>query len=118
LKDSIVEGIGPFEVEDEPYLMEVADDIEVLLDSRYTGTSESYVAQDWHEDRPRPLMWRRRQGKGEVLYFALGHRCGRYDLQDLTPELPVVMDGPWGTAAFDTLISRCVAWGVGAGSAG
>jgi hypothetical protein len=113
-EDALIEGLTPFKVPDEPYLMEMSAEVEMLLEARYTGASESYVAQDWHEDLPRPIMWRRKYGKGEVLFLALGHRCGRYDLQDLTPELPVTMDGPWDSPAFTELLRRSVGWGVGA----
>jgi hypothetical protein len=115
--DPLVRGLGAFKVVDEPYLMEMSGEVEMLLEARYTGSSESYVARDWHQDLPRPIMWRRRHGPGEIVFLALGHRCGRYDLQDLSPEIPYGMEGPWDDPTFQELLRRCTAWGAGFDSA-
>ena len=70
--EPLLDGIGPFEVDDEMYVIEHAADIDVLLHSRWGGE-----AMGRHFDAAdRPLMYRRRVGDGGVLYLALGH-CNR-----------------------------------------
>ena len=72
--DPLLDGINtPFEVDDELYVIEQADDdIEVLLHTRWGGEAMGRT----FEEAFRPLMYRRKVGDGGVLYLALGH-CNR-----------------------------------------
>jgi type 1 glutamine amidotransferase len=95
-----------FEIDDELYVIEHADDIEVLLETRWGGEA---MRQHFDED-VRPLMYRRKVGQGGVLYLALGH-CNRPfdkprpDMDD-RPDLR----GPWGMPLFQELIRRGIDW--------
>lgn len=108
--DPLLAGIGPFEVDDELYVLECADDLEVLLHARWGG--EALGGRTFPEEQ-RPLMYRRRVGEGGVLYLALGH-CNR-PFDKPRPELPDQPDrrGPWDLPVFRELVARGVAWAAG-----
>jgi uncharacterized protein len=105
--DPLVEGIEPFEVDDEIYVIEHGDDIDVLLHTRWGGEA---IGGRHIDEGVRPLMYRRRLGKGEVLYLALGH-CNR-PFDKPRPDAPDAPDrrGPWGLPVYQELIRRGIAW--------
>jgi hypothetical protein len=105
-EEPLLDGIAPFEVDDEMYVIEHADDIDVLLHSRWGGE-----AMGRHfEDAVRPLMYRRRVGDGGVLYLALGH-CNR-PFDRPRPDGPDMPDrrGPWALPVYTELIRRGIEW--------
>jgi type 1 glutamine amidotransferase len=108
----LVAGLEPFEVVDEPYILELRAGWDVLLDAQYTGEAPGYVAGPWLEDVPRPQALLRRQGKGEILYVAPGHACGRFDLRPFIAEMPV-QRGPWTSDSYRELLRRAIRWGTG-----
>lgn len=97
---------GSFEVDDELYVIEPAEDIEVLLQTTWGGKA---MRQTFPE-AVRPLMYRRRVGNGGVLYLALGH-CNR-PFDKPRPEMEDRPDlrGPWPLAVYQELIRRGVDW--------
>jgi type 1 glutamine amidotransferase len=104
--DPLLKGIEPFEVDDEIYVIEHMDDIEVLLETRWGG--EALGGRQIEEGR-RPLMYRWHVGKGAVLYLALGH-CNRpFDTPRPGASQPD-RRGPWGLPVYQELIRRGVAW--------
>lgn len=107
----VVRGLPPFTVIDEPYVLELRGECEVLLESRFTGEAPGYVKGPWLEDLPRPQMLLHRHGEGEILYLAPGHCCGRFDLQPFIAELPV-QRGPWTDETYREIIRRSIRWGV------
>ena len=108
----LVTGLPPFEVVDEPYVLELRADCKVLLESRFTGEAPGYVEGPWLEDLPRPQMLLRRYGAGEVIYLAPGHACGRFDLQPFIAEVPV-QPGPWINETYLEILRRAIQWGTG-----
>ncbi|MFD9043795.1 ThuA domain-containing protein [Streptomyces bottropensis] len=112
----LVAGIEPFTVTDELYVCELHGELEVLLHADHTGPCRGFAEGDTAAlDRaPRPVLYLKRHGLGEVCYFTLGHCRGRYDVQDLGVADTGREDrGPWGTPEFLTVLGRCVAWAVG-----
>ena len=107
----IVAGLPPFEVVDEPYILQLLGNCEVLLESRYTGEAPGYVHGPWLEDQPRPQMLLHRQGAGEVIYLAPGHACGRFDLQPFIEEVPG-NPGPWPNQTYREILRRAIRWGL------
>ncbi len=107
--DPLVAGLEPFEVDDELYLIDPASDVEVLLQARWGGE----VRGQAFDERVWPLMYRRRTGKGGVVYLALGH--ANRPFEKATPTSPEAPDrrGPWESAAFRELIRRGVEWAAG-----
>jgi uncharacterized protein len=104
--DPLVAGIEPFEVDDEIYVIEHADDIEILLHTRWGGDAMGRPV----EEGMRPLMYRRQVGEGGVVYLALGH-CNR-PFDKPRADAPDSPDrrGPWGLAVYQELIRRGIAW--------
>jgi uncharacterized protein len=104
--DPLLEGIEPFEVDDELYVIEEHGDIEVLLETHWGG--EALGGQQVDAGR-RPLMYRHRVGDGGVLYLALGH-CNRpFDSQRQGMEQPD-RRGPWDMPVYQELIRRGIDW--------
>lgn len=108
----LVAGMAPFEVLDEPYIMELRGECEVLLSSRYIGEAPGYVEGPWLEDDPRPQALLHRLGEGEALFLAPGHCCGPYDLRPFIDELEE-QPGPWVSDAYIELLRRAIRWGTG-----
>lgn len=107
----LVAGLPPFEVVDEPYILEIRGECEVLLQSRFTGEAPGYVEGPWLDDAPRPQMLLYRHGKGEVVYLAPGHACGRFDLQPFVAEVPPTT-GPWTNETYREILRRTIVWGT------
>jgi type 1 glutamine amidotransferase len=106
-EDPLLDGIdAAFEVDDELYVVEQADDIQVLLHTRWGGEAMRRT----FDEAFRPLMYRRQVGDGGVLYLALGH-CNR-PFDKPRPDSPDRPDlrGPWGLPVYQTLIRRGVEW--------
>ncbi|GLV26727.1 ThuA domain-containing protein [Sphingobium sp. Cam5-1] len=107
----IVAGLPPFEVVDEPYILELRGESEILLESRYTGDAPGYVKGPWLEDTPRPQAVLHRHGEGEALFLAPGHSCGRYDMQPFIAEIEPQV-GPWDNPVYMEVIRRAIRWGA------
>jgi type 1 glutamine amidotransferase len=106
----LVAGIEPFDADDELYLSELHPPFEVLLQTRWSGEVPLFVDRDWQDAEPRPVMYVKPVGKGEVLYLTLGHARGHYDMQPLMAEYPDVERGSWKTPAFYELLRRSLRW--------
>jgi type 1 glutamine amidotransferase len=66
-----------FIVEDELYFIDPRGDLEVLLHAQFNGKAmRGFKHRDYFSDAPRPIMYIRRWGEGEVLYLNLGHSRG------------------------------------------
>ena len=107
-KDPLVQGIADFDIDDELYCIEtVKDDIEVLLHTHWGGEAfggRVMETRDW------PLMYRRRVGKGGIVYLALGHANRPYDKPFADrPDQPDYR-GPWDLPVYRELVRRGVAW--------
>lgn len=109
--DPLVQGIAPFTVTDELYLMEVHASLDVLLDTEFEGRADGFVEAEWPRAR-HPVLYRRRLGEseGEVVYLTLGHCRGHFDMRPLMDRWPTVDRGSWDVAEFRTLVKRGVAW--------
>lgn len=105
----ITRGLADFDLVDEPYIATPLGESRVLLSARYKGEAPGYVLGDWPDDPPRPQLYVKDHGDGGVLYMPLGHACGRYDMQPLMDEAPVVR-GPWDDVNYRELLRRGIAW--------
>ncbi len=105
--DALTDGIAPFEVDDELYVIEQQPDIELLLYTQWGGAA---MGGREFPDELRPLMYRHRVGDGGVLYLALGH-CNR-PFDKGRPDAPDGPDrrGPWDMPVYRELIRRGVNW--------
>ncbi|SRR6266404_299127 len=109
----IVRGISGFDVIDEPYIVELIGNCEVLLNARFSGRNPGYVLGDWPEERDHPQMYLKQHGAGAVLYLNLGHCSGKYDFRPLMDEGPV-SKGPWEVPEFRHLLRRGISWALAA----
>jgi hypothetical protein len=112
---------GSFEVEDEPYFIELQDpaSTQVLLTADYgpnvvSPSLASLYPSDTSlqpDGRTRVLGYTRKVGDGGVTYFALGHchnpasREGRAEA-----DTQQTFRGAWETDAFNTLLRNAIAW--------
>ncbi len=118
---------GSFEVEDEPYFVELQDpaSTRILLSADYgPGAVSPSIGTIYPSDtslqpdgRTRVIGYTREIGQGGVTYFALGHchnpaiRAGRAaDSSDATPP---TFHGAWESDAFLAMLHNAIAWGVG-----
>lgn len=108
--DPLLEGMAPFDIDDELYCVETVGEIEVLLHARWGG--EAFGGHRF-EIADRPLMYRRRLGDGGIVYLALGHANRPYDKP--FPDMPDQPDhrGPWELPVYRELIRRGIAWAAG-----
>ncbi len=110
--DPLVADIEPFEVEDELYLCEYHEPLEPLLDTRFTGKAPGFAEDDWSDDAPRLVMYRKSVGEGAVLYLTLGHCRGHYDMRPLMDYYPQVERGAWELPVFHELVRRGLRWAI------
>jgi type 1 glutamine amidotransferase len=112
-KHPLVAGIAPFVVKDELYLSSFHGEIKPLLETRWTGEVKEFADSDWHKDEPRLVLYLHPYGKGEVLYFTLGHRRRRLDMQPFIEEYPFEETCSWDNPVMYTLLQRGLDWAIG-----
>lgn len=105
----LVEGVVPFETNDELYLLDVTGDIDVLLHAEFEGEATGFVVKDW-EQAEHPVFYTHKVGSGEVLYLTLGHCRGHYDMTDFMDYYPNVDRCAWDLDVFYTLLRRGLEW--------
>ncbi len=106
----LVAGIDHFETEDELYLCEMTGPVQLLLETRFGGKTPGFTPDTWPDDASRPVMYLHPVGAGEVLYLALGHCRGPYDMRPLVPVYPRVERCSWELPVFHELLRRGIAW--------
>ncbi len=123
----LTRGLGAsFEVEDEPYFIELQDpgSSQVLLSADFgheavspsIGTLYPSDTSLQPDGKTRVLGYTREVGSGGVTYFALGHchtpanRPAR--TADSTDTAPPVFRGAWQTGAFIALLRNAISWGM------
>ena len=103
----LVQGVEPFEVDDELYCAHLHGENTPLLETRWNGMAEGFVEDDWTEGDGRHLvMYTHPYGNGEVLYLTLGHCRGKYDMQPMVDEYPNIEEGSWAQPVFYDLLRR------------
>lgn len=107
----LVEGIEPFETNDELYLMKTYGDLNVLLDTEFGGKAEGFEEDEWEHAR-HPVFYTHNVGQGEVLYLTLGHCRHHYDMQPMMDFWPVKERCAWDLDVFYTLLRRGIQWAI------
>ncbi|MFT7220978.1 MAG: hypothetical protein ACI8Z1_002599 [Candidatus Azotimanducaceae bacterium] len=108
----LVAGIEDFTTEDEPYCCDVIGNIDILLESRYSGENMSDLPIGWdNPERVHPQMYLRKVDRGEILYLTLGHCCGRFDMQPIMKECDIVKCS-WELPVYYELLRRGISWGI------
>lgn len=106
----LTRGITAFETLDELYLADMRAPARVLLETRFTGAAPGFARAEWADHAPRPILYLRQAGAGEVVYFNLGHARGHYDAPHRTPYWPNVERGSWDTPEFREILARGIRW--------
>ena len=83
-----------------------------MLETRFTGKALGFAEEDWPDDEPRWVMYRKPVGEGAVLYLTLGHCRGHYDMRPLMEYYPQVERGAWELPVFRELVSRGLRWAM------
>lgn len=107
----LVQDVDSFVVEDEQYLQDYLPGNQPLLVTRFAGTTDTFVRDQW-PDAEHLVMYLREHGGGEVLYLALGHARGRFDLRPLAAFYPFVERGAWQLPVFYDLLRRAIRWSM------
>lgn len=110
--DPLTRGMSDFEVVDELYLSRTTAEIETLMLTRFTGEATGFVDSQW-QDAEVPILYRRKHGRGEVVYCTLGHCRGHYDVQVFTPFWPHPERCAWNYPIYHELLRRSLRWAMG-----
>jgi uncharacterized protein len=111
--DPLVAGVGDFVARDELYVCELHPPMTVLMQARHRGPCRGFAEGQVDDDEPRPVMYRKRTGAGEVCYLTLGHCRGRFDMQsEGIADLQTVDRGSWGVPEYEEVLARSTAWAV------
>lgn len=109
--DPLVAGIDPMMVEDELYVSEFFEDVEVLLQTTWGGECKGFVVDEVPE-RVHPIMYRKAHGDGEILYLTLGHARSKYDMQPMVDVYPKMERGAWTVPDYYELLRRGLRWSM------
>jgi len=108
-KHPLVEGVKPFQTNDELYLVETYGKLHILLETEFEGEATGFVEDKWKKAK-HPVFYLHPIGKGAVLYLTLGHCRGHYDMQPLMDYYPQIERCAWDLPVFYDLLRRGVAW--------
>ena len=108
---ALTRGLRDFRIEDELFLLRTGDDLHTLLHTSFTGSCPEFRDEAWDEAKI-PVLYERREGQGAVLYLALGHCRGHYDLQPLAPFWPHPQRCAWNYPVYYQLLRRAIIWGL------
>ncbi len=111
----LVEGVEPFDANDEFYLSEYYGELKVLLETEFEGEVEGFVEARTGRRPSIRCSTCASSRQGCVLYLTLGHCRGHYDMQPLIDYYPVVEKGSWELPVFHDLVHRAIAWAKGEG---
>ena len=112
----LVAGIDNFDTNDELYLMEHPEhvNLEVLLNAQWHGETPGFVESDWtHGTGERAVQYIRTLGAGAVFYNTLGHCRGHYDMQPLHEFYETVERCSWELPQYYELLRRSIRWALG-----
>jgi type 1 glutamine amidotransferase len=106
----LVEGVQPFDAEDEHYLVETYGPLHVLLETEFEGEAQGFAESRW-DKASHPVFYIHAIGEGAVLYLTLGHCRGHYDLNSRGVDFyPVPEKGSWALPVFYDLLRRGLDW--------
>ena len=112
----LVEGIEPFETDDELYLCEYhnRDTLHPLLKTEWLGETPGFEESDWENCDPVHLiMYLKSHGEGEILYNNLGHCRGHWDMTNVGVKYyPNVERCSWEIPQYHELLRRGIRWAL------
>lgn len=108
----LTRGLQPFDTTDEQYLFDLRGAAHTLLHARHAGPAGAQFPPIDLPDAFYPVLYLKDWGKGGVLYNALGHCRGAWDMQPLL-DVAEPQKGSWDTPEFRELLARGLAWAKG-----
>jgi len=109
----LVRDIPVFTVDDELYLCKMHGEHHTLLHCHWDSAVAEFVRDDWQKGTAvQPVLYIHPYGKGQVLYFTLGHCRGVYDMQPLIEVYPAVEEGAWKTGEYYEVLRRGIDWAM------
>ncbi|QYU69560.1 ThuA domain-containing protein [Leptolyngbya sp. 15MV] len=107
----LTRGIDDFEVVDELYLSKTTAQIDTLMQTRFTGEATGFVEDQW-TDAVVPILYTRDVGRGRIVYNALGHCRGHYDLPGMADFYPHKELCAWNYDVYYDLLRRGIGWAM------
>lgn len=109
----LVDGIEPFEVDDQLYLCRYHGEHECLLETGFSGPVKGFSKRLLpHKDRV-PLMYLHPWEDNEILYLSLGHARDIHDEEPRGHLNPEIIRGSWQCPEFYELLTRGILWSLG-----
>ncbi len=115
----LVNGVEPFETDDELYLSEYPDRsaLKPLLHTKWSGNARGFAESDWSfETRGTDthlVSYLRPLGNGAVLYNTLGHCRGHYDMVPMRAYYEQIDRCSWELPQYRELLRRGILWALG-----
>lgn len=107
----LTRGIQNFSIVDELYLTSVTADIDMLMQTSFDGKATGFVHDQW-KDAVVPILYTRDFGKGRIIYNALGHCRGHYDLPGMQDFYPHKEICSWNYDVYYDLLRRGISWAM------
>ena len=107
----LTKDIEDFEILDELYLSNTTAPIDTLMQTTFEGEATGFVAEQWDKTTV-PILYTRDLGKGRIVYNALGHCRGHYDLPGMADFYPHKEMCAWNYDVYYDLLRRGIAWAM------
>ncbi|MFN2099222.1 ThuA domain-containing protein [Altererythrobacter sp. MF3-039] len=107
----LTKGIEDFEIVDELYLSNTTAPIVTLMQTTFEGEATGFVKGEWDKTSV-PILYTRDIGKGRIVYNALGHCRGHYDLPGMQDFYPHKEMCAWNYDVYYDLLRRGIAWAM------
>lgn len=107
----LTRGIDDFDVVDELYLSNTTAPIETLMQTHFEGQATGFVDGEWGATNV-PILYTRDIGKGRIVYNALGHCRGHYDLPGMADFYPHPERCAWNYDVYYDLLRRGIEWAM------
>lgn len=107
----LTQGIADFEVVDELYLSKTTAPINTLMQTTFEGEATGFVEAKWDKTTV-PILYTRDIGAGQIVYNALGHCRGHYDLPGMADFYPHKEMCAWNYDVYYDLLRRTIGWAM------
>lgn len=107
----LTKGIDDFEIVDELYLSDITAPIDTLMQTTFEGEATGFVKDKWDKTTV-PILYTRDIGKGRIVYNALGHCRGHYDLPGMQDFYPHKEMCAWSYDVYYDMLRRSINWAM------
>jgi len=107
----LTQGIADFEVVDFFFIYNSTSEIYTLMQTTFEGEATGFVHGHW-EKTAVPILYTRDIGSGQIVYNALGHCRGHYDLPGMADFYPHKEMCAWNYDVYYDLLRRTIRWAM------